>query len=534
MSGRPVKVLILGGGYVAINATRALRGAIRRGEVEVTVVSRENYHAFHGFVAEMLTGRIQPGQILSPVRRIFAPAKVHVAEVEAIDLQNQVVSTSRQLDGRRYDLEYDYLLLSLGSVDNTEAYPGLAEHGFKLKTYDDCFALRNHILTMFELAEIETDPEERRRLLTFFVAGGGYAGCEVAGELSDYIRLLTSREYRNIRPEETRVVMVHPGETILPELQGGVPGSEGRPHLVEWATRHVQKLGVEILTSTRIRHATATEVGLSNGMRIPTRTLISAVGTKAAPILASLPVERDERGRLKTAPTLQLPGYPNVLAAGDCSTVPHPKGGTCPPTAVYALWQGTHASRNILRLIGGQKARPFTFTGLGQAVSIGRRTAVADPFGIQIKGLFAWMIWRLLLWMFIPTWDRRLRLLADWLIWPLVGRDIVEMSVNDGDDYEISHHIFQPGEEIIEAGHFGRYLYLISEGEVEMVAPDGTVLATLGPGNSFGHGRRDRKAQESYRARGLVRAVSVRADQAHRLKEALAPLSQVAAAAEEQ
>lgn len=528
MSGRPAKILILGGGYVAISATRALRGAIERGEAEVTVVSRENYHVFHGFVSEMLTGRIQPGQILSPVRRIFAPARVHVAEIEAIDLVGQKVTTSRQLDGRRYELEYDYLLLCLGSVDHTEAYPGLAEHGFKLKTYDDCFRLKNHILTMFELADIETDPEERRRLLTFFVAGGGYAGTEVSGELADYIHLLTRREYRNIKREECRVVLVHPGQTILPELHGGSGGSSGHPRLVEYATRHMRKLGVELMTSTRVSWATPNEVGLSNGERIPTRTLISAVGTKAAPILATLPVEMDERGRVKTERTMQVAGFPNVFAAGDCAAVPHPKGGTCPPVGIFALMEGSHASKNILRLMKGQESRPFTFSGLGQAVSIGRRTAVGEMRGIEFTGLICWLFWRIMLLYNIPTWDRKLRLLADWLIWPLVGRDIVEMSVNDADDYEISHHLFQPGEEIIEAGHFGRYLYLISEGEVEQVGADGLVQATLGAGGSFGHARADRKLQATYRAKSRVRAVSVRAEQAHRLREALSPLSKMA------
>ncbi|MFZ5814457.1 MAG: FAD-dependent oxidoreductase [Bacillota bacterium] len=521
MSKQPVRVLILGGGYVAISAARALRGAIRRGEAEVTVVSRENYHVFHGFISEMLTGRVQPGQILSPARRIFAPAKVHVGEIEAIDLQRQRVTTSRQLDGRRYELPYDYLLLCLGSVDNLEAYPGLAEHGFRLKTYDDCFRLRNHILTMFEQAEIESDPAERQRLLTFFVAGGGYAGTEVAGELADYIRLLTSREYRAVRREECRVVLVHPGETILPELYGR-EGS-GHPRLVAYATRHLQRLGVEVLTGTRVAWSTPNEVGLSNGMRIPTRTLISAVGTRAAPILQSLPVEQDERGRVVVGRTLQVPGFPHVLAAGDCAAVPHPKGGTCPPVGIFALEQGKRASGNILRLMAGQEPRPFTFAGLGQAVSIGRRTAVAEAFGMEFKGLSSWLIWRLLLFSFIPTWDRRLRLLADWLIWPLVGRDIVEMSVSDADDYEISHHRFQPGEEIIGAGQFGRYLYLISEGEVEVWA-DGHLQSTLGPGGRFGHARRDRRVQESFRARGSVQAVSVRADQAHRLRAVLSSL----------
>jgi NADH dehydrogenase len=529
---RPVRILILGGGYVTISATRALRKAIRSGEAEVTVVSRENYHVFHGFVSEMMTGRIQPGQILSPVRRIFAPARIHVGEIESIDLQAQRVTVSRQLDGRTQELYYDHVVLALGSTDNLEAYPGLAEHAFKLKTYDDCFRLKNHILTMFELADIEADPAERRRLLTFFVAGGGYAGTEVAGELADYIRILTSREYKSIRREECRVVLVHPGETILPELHHGTGAAgygEGHPRLVEYATRHMHKLGVELMTSTRVLWVTPAEVGLSNGQRIPTRTIVSAVGTKAPALFDTLPIPRDARGKVQTDRDLRVVGYGNVWAAGDCASVPHPAGGTCPPVGIYALVHGGIVSRNILRVARGQAPQPMRYAGLGQAVSIGRRTAVGEMRGIEFKGLMCWLVWRMMLIYNIPTWDRKLRLIADWLIWPLVGRDIVEMSVSDSDDYEISHQVYQEGEVILEEGQEGKYLYLITDGEVDLVRGEHRV-ATLSAGAYFGHARRGRRAAETVRARTPVRAVTVRSDQAHRLQGLVASLGRAVAA----
>src|SRR6059058_1747007 len=164
----PPKVLILGGGYTAIHLCRALKPAIEAGKVEATVVNRENYHVFHGFVGEMLTGRVSPSHILSPARRIFPPAKVHVGEIQKINLRNKFITTARSIDGARVELEYDQLVVALGSVDRAEAYPGLAEHAFKLKTYEDVLRLRNHIISMFELADVERDEEERRRLLTFF------------------------------------------------------------------------------------------------------------------------------------------------------------------------------------------------------------------------------------------------------------------------------------------------------------------------------------------------------------------------------
>ena len=314
-------ILVLGGGYVAITLTRGLRRQIRRGEVEVTVVSRENFHFWHGFIGEMITGRIAPGNVLSPVRRIFRPARVYVGEVEAVDLARREVTVSRQRDGLRECLTYDHLVIALGTTDRLDAYPGLAQHAFRLRTYDDCFRLRNHILTMAEMAEIERDPAERRRLLTFFVAGGGFAGSEIAGELADYLRLIAP-EYPRLRPEDWRVVLVHPGETLLPELYANYlkERKAGFPRLVSFAARHLDRLGVEIISNQRVTAVTPHQVVLGDGQRIPTRTVISAVGSKPIPLLDRIEgLPRGEQGRIQVEATMQVVGWSNVWAGGDCA-----------------------------------------------------------------------------------------------------------------------------------------------------------------------------------------------------------------------
>jgi NADH:ubiquinone reductase (H+-translocating) len=518
------KIVILGGGYVAITAARGLRKAIKRGEVDVTVVSQENYHVFHGFVGEMLTGRVAPGNILSPVRRIFAPAKVHIVQAERIDSVTKTITVRRQVDGHVYDLSYDHLLLALGSADNADVYPGLREHAFRLKTYDECFRLRNHILRMFELATVTEDPAERRALLTFFVAGGGYAGTEIAGELADFIRILTSREYSHIAREECRVVLVCPTPTILPELYSGKGASgygDGNPKLVEYATRHAKKLGVEIAINTSVAAATPSNVHLSNGDVIPTRTIISAVGTKCQPVIQALGLSRDARGRVIAQPDLSVENTDGIWVAGDCGAVPHPYGGVCPAVGIFALKHGERVADNILRAVRGKRTRPFSYVGLGQGVSIGRRTAVAEVKGVRIRGLLAWLVWRSLLVYYFPTWDRRLRLLADWLIWPIVGRDIVEMGIEDADDYELKHNLFQPGEVIVTEMRAGHFTHLITEGEVEIVAkrPGGDVpISLLTAGRYFGQDWYDESAIEYARAKGSVRTVSIRTHQAAALR----------------
>jgi NADH:quinone reductase (non-electrogenic) len=517
-------VIQLGGGYVAVTLARALRGAIRRRELDATVVSRENFHAFHGFVGEMVTGRIGAGNMLSASRRIFPPAAVHVAEIESIDLDARRIVTSRHLDGARTELTYDHLVLGVGTAENLEVYPGLGEHAFKLKAYADCLRLRNHLLEMFELADIERDPDERRRLLTFVVAGGGYAGTELAGELADFARLLTSREFTRIRREDWRVVLVHPGRTIMPELHGTSSferGARAHPRLVEYATRHARALGVDVLTETSVAAATPNEVFLSNGTHLPTRTIVSAVGTRPQAILQGLDLPTDERGRVVTDRYLRVEGLESVWAGGDCAAVPHPHGGTCPPVGLYALKHGARIGDNVRRSLAGLPLEPFTYSAFASGVSIGRRTAVGEVLGVPLRGTLAWLLWRAILLYFLPTWDRRLRLLADWLIWPVVGRDVVELDHEPHSQYDVRHQSFGPGEVLAEGARPVRYVHVILEGDVELVRA-GEVLSVLRPGGHFGRKVLELEGADSARALTRVRTLSLREDEANRLQDVLA------------
>ena len=533
----PARVLVLGGGFVALHTVRKLRGAMRSGMAEVTVVARENFLYAHGAAGEMVTGRIAPGTILNPARRIFAPARVHIAEIESIDLDARLVVTSRHLDGARYDLEYDQAVLALGSAENLGAYPGLAEHAFKLKLYEDCFRLKNHLIEMLELADIETDPEERRRLLTFFVAGGGFSGTELACELADYLGLLTRREYPRIARSECRIVIVHPGPTLLPELYGTSTERRSRsyPRLVRYGMRHAERLGVELMLQTKVVGATPNEVYLSNGEHVPTRTIISTVGTKPTAVVEELPLERDPRGRVVVNDHLRVAGRNDLWAGGDCAAVPHPHGGTCPPVATYGIAHGAHIGRNLSRSLAGEPTQPFRSGVIGQAVSIGRRTAVGELKGVPLSGRAAWFGWRAVLFAIFPSWDRRLHLLADWSVWPLVGRDIVQMTSSQTDDYEVRHNVYQPGELIADGARPVRYVHVIVEGEVELIARhDGAeeTVGTIGPGGHFGRKSLEQAAADVARASTFVRTVALRAEQANRLQDVLLSTGRIVARTE--
>jgi NADH dehydrogenase len=478
---KPVRVVCLGGGWVAIYLARALAPAIRKGNAQLTVISRDNYSTVHGLIAEMLTCKIQPQQINTSVRELITPAHLHNAEIESIDVEQRRVLTRRALDGRAHTLEYDHLVVGVGSVEDCSRYAGISEHAFPLKTFADCYRLRNHILSVLEMAAIETNPEERRRLLTFVVAGGNYAGVEVACDLIDYFRLLTRTKYPELKFADFRIVLLEIGPRILPELGGR------HPRLVSYAEKRAGRLGLEVHLKSGLASATPEEAVLVSGERLPTRTIITCTGMKASPLLDQFPYRRDPRGRLVTDPCCRVPGAVSIWAGGDCAAVPHPDGGDCPPLAHYAQKAGSKIGKNILRAVAGKQLERYSFNGLGEACTLGHRCAIAHMKGIPAYGWFAWVGWRLIvLTMFVPGWTRRVRLIFDWVLTLIMGRDIVNPKMNERPD--IFHALYEPGQIIASANENGRCHYLVERGEVDILAGDKNdemVVKTLRAGDYF-------------------------------------------------
>ena len=508
----PTRVVCLGGGWVAIYLARALRPAVRRGEIKLTVVSRDNYSTVHGLIAEMLTCKIQPQQINSSVREMIAPAHLHNAEIESVDVAKREVLTRRSLDGRAYTLPYEHLVVGVGSVEDFSRYAGMADHTFPLKTFADCYRLRNHLVSVIEMASIETNPEERRRLLTFVVAGGNYAGVEVACDLVDYFRFLVRKRYRELKFEEFRVVLLEAGPRILPEM------GKRYPYLVRYAEKRVQRLGLELHLNCGLRAATAEGAVLSAGDRIPTRTIITCTGMKASPVLDQFPYERDARGRLVTDQYCRVPGASNIWAGGDCAAVPHPEGGTCPPLAHYAQKAGSNIGTNILRASAGKALKQYSFNGLGEACTLGHRSAIAQMKGIPSCGYLAWIGWRfIVLTMFVPSWTRRVRLMFDWWLTLILGRDVVNPRIDDRG--AICHALYEPGQTIVAAGEMRRYHYLVESGEVDIVSGNGddeVRLGALRSGDYFGDSTLP-SANCMVRARTRVRLLAIAGETADAL-----------------
>jgi NADH dehydrogenase len=496
-------VLCLGGGYVAIYLARALKARIRAGQVRLTVVSNENFQCFHGLVPEMLTGTLQPTDMLSPARRLFVPGDVVNAEVEAVDLEGKSVTVARQLDGRPLTIPYDHLVLALGSTEHLGRFPGLAEHAFRLKSYAACFAVRNQFVEMLELADMEPDPVERRRLLTFVVVGGSFAGCEVAGELREFLPLVVRAHFPNIDVRELRIVLVASTPTLLPELGRRAP----------WASAYVERVfaedpHIEVRLTTKLASASSEEAVLSDGTRIPTRTVVACAGMSAVPIVSGLSVTRNDQQRIVTDRFARVEGHEDVWAGGDCAAVPLPDGSTAPGLAIWAMTVGRLIGKNIGRTLDGAALTPYRFTGLGDACAIGHRRAVAMLNGVPLRltGPAAWVVWRAFMLLYLPLWEKKVRVLFSWVMTALVGRDLLNLR---GDaPMNVVRAFFDAGQDIVREGDVGTSLFLIQEGTVEVVkrAPDGSEvrLATLGPGQQFG----EVAVFQRVRRTATVRAVS--------------------------
>ena len=511
---KPTRVVCLGGGSVAIYLARTLRSAIKRGQVELTVVSRDNYSTVHGLIAEMLTCKVQPQQINASVRELIAPAHLHNAEIESVDVRSQSVLTRRSLDGRSYTLSYDHLVVGVGSVEDLSRYAGIAEHTFPLKTFANCCRLRNHLLSALETAAIEKNPEERQRLLTFVVAGGNYAGVEVACDLVDYFRVLKRKKYPELTFDHFRVVLLEIGPSILPELAGR------HPHLVRTAIKQVARLGIDVRLNSALAAATTDEAVLKSGERIPTRTIITCTGMRPSPLLEQFSFAKDKRGRLETDEHCRVREAQNIWAGGDCAAVPHPDGGTCPPLAHYAQKAGSNIGANILRSLAGKPLKRYSFNGLGEACTLGHGYAIAHLKGIPACGWFGWIGWRfIVLTMFVPCWKRRVRLIFDWLLTMLLGRDTVNPMLDDHPG--ISHALYEAGQIIVAPDDTRPFHYLVQTGDVDVIAgPAGneTIVTTLKSGQYFGHQSRMTSGC-CIRARTRVRLLAIHPEAARALSE---------------
>jgi NADH dehydrogenase len=470
--------VILGGGFGGVYAAQALERALgSRDDFEITLVNRENYFVFQPMLPEVISGSIGLVDTVSPIRRLLPRTSLHVRDVESVDLASKTVTTSPGFRPHPHVIPYDHLVVALGNVTDFRGQPGLHEHAMPFKDLGDAVRLRNHVIRALEEAAIERhDDELRRQLLTFVVAGGGFSGVEVVAELNDFVRGV-AKTYRGIDPSEIRVVLLHSGDRILPEMAEG---------LALYAQKLLAARGVDIRLHTRLAAATSEEAVLASGERIMTKTLVSTVPSSPHPVVEALDLPKT-KGKLVVTPYLDVEGADGVWALGDCALVPAPDGGYAPPTAQHAIREGKTVAHNIVAAIRGGERKTFDFTGLGKMGALGHRSAVAEVFGVKLSGFVAWWMWRTIYLMKLPGWGRRLKVATSWTLDLLLPADLVELKLGTASGIAQEH--FEPGQTVFRQGELGDRIYIILAGEAEVVReePGGeTVLARLKPGEYFG------------------------------------------------
>ncbi len=418
MASRPIaRVLILGGGfgglYAALRLERSLAGDP---DVQVTLVNHDNFFLFTPMLHEVAASDLDLTNIVNPVRKLLRKVDFFQGDVVEVDLTSKKVTLAHGFDHHHHEVAFDYLVIALGSITNFFNLPGLKEHALTMKTLGDAIHLRNRLIALLEEADTECCSPIRGPLLTFVIAGGGFAGVETIAGLNDFVRE-SLRFYPHLREEDLRVVLVHPGAIILPEL-----GDE----LGAYAQQKLSGRGIEIRTNVKVTSVNDEGVSLSDGTFIRSRTVVWTAGTSPNPLLSRLPCVQ-ERGRLVVNEYLEVPQYPGVWALGDCALVPDRRTGRAhPPTAQHALREGTVAARNIVAALRGGRKKTFDFGGLGQLAAIGRRTGVAKIFGFKFSGFVAWWLWRTIYLSKLPRFEKKLRVALDWTLDLFFSKDLVQ------------------------------------------------------------------------------------------------------------
>jgi NADH dehydrogenase len=415
---KTTRIVIAGGGFAGLYAAMHFEKRLaRRADVEVTLISRDNFILFTPMLHEVAAGDLYPGDIVNPLRRILRHVKVVEADVCTVDLTGRIVGCTGGIAERELNFEFDHLLLTLGSETNFFDMQGLRDWAVTMKNLADASLLRNRMVALFEEAVFHTDDEVRRQLLTFVTAGGGFSGTETTGAVNDFVRDAV-RYYPQLSEQLIRVVVVHPGNFLLPEL-----GEE----LGRYAEHKLRQRNVEVIKGARVASYDGLVVTLSDGTSIPARTLIWTAGVKPSPVIASLPCEK-ERGRLLVSEYLAVTGVPGLWAAGDCAAVPILNTENFhPPTAQHGLREGVTVAKNIEATILDRSLKPFRYKMMGQLASIGHRSGVAMVFGIKFSGFIAWCFWRSVYLMKLPRLAKKLRVMVSWTADLFFGREIEQM-----------------------------------------------------------------------------------------------------------
>jgi NADH dehydrogenase len=408
------RIVIAGGGFGGFYAARALERLLPASRARVTLVNEANFMLYTPLLPGAAGATLDPRHVVVPLRSQLRHTDLLVGSVTGGDPGRSTLAV-RRLDGERLELGYDQLIVALGSVSRTLPIPGLAEHAIGFKSLSDATALRNRVLSCMDIAESLDDPDRRAEYLGFVFVGAGYAGVEGLAELQDFAAQALEL-YPRCRAQGMRWVLVETRDRIMQEVPRG---------LSEFAASELRTRGIEVRTETTIEAITDRDATLSGGERVPVRTVVWTAGVKPSPAVEKLGLPSDRGGRVTVDRTMRVQGSQHVWAIGDCAAVPDParRGQPCPPTAQHAIRQGRLVARNVAATRGTGRVRPFRYRTKGVVAELGDHEAVALTLGLRWRGLPAWFIARTYHLLLMPGMGRKLRLLVDWNVALIFGRD---------------------------------------------------------------------------------------------------------------
>ncbi len=412
------RIVILGSGFGGVYTARHLETLCRgRNDVEIVLVSRDNFLLMTPLLFEVCSGSLEPNHCSFPVRAYLRATRFVEATVEGVDLDRRVVHVTAA--GDTADLPYDQLVLAMGARTNRTMVPG-SEHAFTIKNLADALLLRNHIIERFERADVERSPERKREQLTFVIIGGGLVGVELLGELTAFVDGVLPY-YRHVERSEVHMVLLQGGPRIMPEIE---------PKLADYARGVLtSQMGVDIRVGARVNAIERGKVYLQNETILSATTVLAA-GVVPSPVVAALPLEKDHRGRAVVDATLRSTSHAQVWALGDCAVIPSPDGTPYPNLAQHALREAKQLARNIMAVLDGRPPQPFIYRTLGMMGSLGRFKAFGKLLGLSLHGFPAWFVRRTYYLLQMPGWVRRLHIMIDWTFALLFRPDVVKLSID--------------------------------------------------------------------------------------------------------
>jgi NADH dehydrogenase len=412
-----VRIVVLGGGFGGVATTRHLERLLgRNADVEITLVSRDNFFVLTPLLFEACTGRLELRHCAQPIRAALRHARFVEAAVEGVDVERQLVRAVAA-EGATYDIPYDNLVVSLGASTNESVIPG-SSNAFTFKTMADALVLRNHLIEQLERADAAAGAATRQGCLTVVIIGGGLVGVELLGELTAFADDVL-RFYPRIRRDEIRFSLFEAGPRILPEIDESLGAA---------ATRVLEGRGADIRVATPVKAIEPRRLHLA-GETIDSGTIILAAGIVPSTIASAIPVAHDKRGRIDVDGTMRSRSHPQVWALGDCASSPGPDGRPYPALAQHTVREAKQLARNIQAVARGRNPAPFLFRPLGTMASLGHTRAVARVLGVRLTGFPAWWIRRTYYLFQMPRWDRRLRIVLDWTVALFFRPDITKVGL---------------------------------------------------------------------------------------------------------